>query len=198
MSFREEYVKKELTIENIPLKAGDCGVKENLMKQWDHEEKAFGMFSKTQYIFGSEPKPARDHVAIVDKMKALVPDQEILFDVTGETGIVTMYIQPAHGIIDKPNPFEVEVIREILTECKEALPYKPENIRFRLTIEVDVFKNDSILLTQAHNIEEIDRQLEALRSLEPEAPTPTVQADSQPNNRNWISKLVKTLNKLLK
>ena len=163
MSFREEYVKKELSIADLPLKIGDCGIAENLKKQWDHHEKAFGMFNDIQYIFGSEPRPARDHVEIVNEMEKIISDPVIIFDVTGETGRVSMYIHPAHSKPNDPTSFEIEIIREILKECKEALQDKPEHIGFSLTIDVDVFKPGNNLLGRSHNIQEIEMQIDALK-----------------------------------
>ena len=163
MSFREEYVKRELSIADQPLKTGDCGIAENLRIQWVHNEKAFGMFNDIQYIFGSEPRPARDHIEIVNQMKMLISDPTIIFDVTGETGKVTMYIHPAHSKCNEPSPFEIDIIHEILTECIEALQDKPEQIGFSLDIDVDVFKQGSDAPLRAHSISEVEKQLESLR-----------------------------------
>ncbi len=164
MDFRKEYIKSELSPNDLPLSFGDCGILDNINDQWREKSKAYGMFNDKGYIFGYTYHFGLDHIAIRNEIMEIIGDPHYLIAVDRFEDKLSIFMCPAHNLTEEPTIFEKTLIKTILLEAKEALTTRPEYTRMQLDLDLPVFID--IDFTRSTTIEDLEKQIALLNITE--------------------------------
>ncbi len=157
MDFKKDYIKSMLTVRDLPLSPGDCGISDNIKDQWKERSKAYGLFHDKGYVFGSTYHFGFDHRGITDEIMGIIGDPHYSISIDRDYDKISIYMRPMHSTPTVPGDFEMALIKGILLEAKEALSVRPEGTRMQIDIDLPVFIDND--LCRATTIEGLNQQI---------------------------------------
>ena len=152
-----------VTPEDLPLKDGICGIAENIRNQWGKSLKTFGYLGEDKYMLMSTTDFSNDHFRFRDLMDKEIEKPKFLIAVDETGRKVTVSVSLARPGEVPETDFEKSVIKEILTESREAFSTMPEGTRMQVDVDSKLLDSEDIQLTRAKSVDELKKQIELLK-----------------------------------